>query len=403
MKTKKNSEPNKFSFDELSKSLKEYSIFGGTLDEEGYGEIKEWISTGNYSLNALISGDIFKGIPSGKITVFSGPSQTGKTFLALNTAREAQRMGYDIIWLDSENAFNKEQAIENFGIQPDKFRHELVNSIEEVSTYCKNLTEVLLKKKEEGFELPKVLIVLDSLGNLSTEKEIGDVLSNSEKVDMTRAKGIKKFFRVMTVELAKLDIPMICINHVYSSIGYITQNVQSGGTGVEYLPSVNVELSRAQLKENPSVASSNRIGVQVTAKLVKGRFSAPLCPVKFQILFTKGMNKYIGLECFLDENTFEKIGFGPGKTLKGTGVYTYSKEIPTRYWSLTDGTVFEYTQVYVPEFWTDERLIAINEVIHEKTSYRNESMAESFKELIEDTTEDNLKNLDENSLNSNNE
>ncbi len=360
-----------FDFRQLSKNIDSFSELGGILCDGKYGEVTEWIQTGNYALNGLISGDIFKGIPAGKITVFSGPSQTGKTFLALNCAREAQLMGYDIIWLDSENAFDKNSAIINFLIDPNKFRHEIVNTIEEVSSYCKKLTELLKEKKKEGFEIPKIMIVLDSIGNLSTEKEVTDVLDANQKADMTRAKGIKRFFRVMTSECAKLNIPMVCINHVYANIGsFFGGNIQSGGSGVEYLASINVELSKSQIKESET-AKSNKIGIQVTCKLAKARFSAPYKPIKFQILFNKGMNKYIGLECFLDEESYEKIGYGPGKFVKTSNSYKYSDTIPSKYWSDKEGINYSYKDIYCSSFFTEERLKELNElIVKDKLSYK---------------------------------
>lgn len=370
---------NEFDLVELSSFLNEFSEFGGMLDDEKYARIVDWIPTGNYALNALISGDIYKGIPSGRITILSGKSATGKTFLALNTAREAQKQGYFIVWLDSENALNAEQAINNFNIDPSKFRHEIVNTVAEVRTYCKKLTNKLLELKDSKKQIPKILIVIDSIGNLATQKEVNDALSGSEKADMTRAKEIKSLFRVLTADLAKLHIPLIGINHVYDNITSLYGgSVQSGGSGMAFMPSVNVELSKSQMKEG-----TERIGITVNAKLEKARFAAPYHPIKFQILFNKGMNKFIGLESFMDESTFNILGYGPGRYKVGTSNYSYAgNEFPNS-WAIKDGTRNTTRKfVYNSKFFTDERLQKLNEIVNVKLAYHKSNQDED--EILND-------------------
>ena len=370
-----------YNMNDLSSFLTELSEWGGTLDDEKFSAINDWISTGNYALNALISGDIFKGIPSGRVTTLAAPESTGKTFLALNIAREAQRKGYYVIWFDTENAFDAKQAVENFGIEASKLRLEKINTVTELTIYCKKLTAKFIEAKKEGHEIPKILLVVDSIGNLASHKEVQDILEGEKKVDMTRAKDIKGMFRILTTDLGKLDIPMVAINHVYANTtSFFGGNAQSGGSGLKYLGSVNVELSKAQLKEG-----NDRVGITVTAKLEKARFSAPYKPIKLQIRFDKGMNKYIGLETFMDEDTFDILGYGPGR-INETGKYTYADTEFPNSWALKDGNKNTTRKtIYKNSFFSQERLEKLNEIVKQKLSYKH-AMVED-EEILGDEDE----------------
>jgi len=154
---------------------------------------------------------------------------TGKTFLTLNACREAQRMGYNIIYCDSEAAVD-EDIMRNFGIDPDKVRYQPVATSLEVRHFVANLCDTLRKAKEKGTELPKIMLVLDSLGNLATTKEKVDAASGSEKKDMTKQQDLRSLFRVITTDLAEFKIPFIFTNHTYACALGDTEVQMADGT-----------------------------------------------------------------------------------------------------------------------------------------------------------------------------
>ena len=193
--------------------------------ENENAEVKEFIGTGSYILNACITGSILKGIPSGRMTVLSGDPGTGKTFVALSVCREAQKMGYTPIYLDSENAVDKD-SMERLGIDTNKIILMNVNVITDVSNFMANLVVELdeLKKKNKEEDIPKFLLVLDSLGNLTSSKEKEEMeKSGTPKRDMTKQQEIKAMFRVNTVGLARMNIPLIVTSHSYSCLSPDTQ------------------------------------------------------------------------------------------------------------------------------------------------------------------------------------
>lgn len=285
------------------------------LETSAYSNIKDWISTGSYILNACISGDMFKGVPSGRTTCLSGSSGVGKSFLACSICREAQKQGYSVIYLDSENAMDKAFA-GRLGCDTNNFYIKQVNTISETSQFITNFCKALLENNSDE----KVIMVLDSLGNLTSDKEKDDILSGSNKVDFTKAKDVKAMFRTCTIPLAKCHIPFIVINHVYSNIGsFIGGTVQASGSGILYNASNIINLTAAKLedKENDKAAAkkvgeaAKKNGVLVSATPEKSRFSIPR-KVKFQIPFFKKPSPYVGLESYLN---WDNAGILQGKCL----------------------------------------------------------------------------------------
>lgn len=278
------------------------------IAESATANIKEWIPTGSYILNACMSGDLFKAIPTGRVTVLAGTSGAGKSFLACSVCREAQKMGYTPIYLDSEAAID-DKFVARLGVDPNKFIIKKVTTIAETSQTIAKFCEALQQQEEEYGEHDKVIFVLDSLGNLTSDKERTDSIEGNNKRDMTKAQEIKALFRVNATSLGKLQIPFVVVNHVYAQVGaYVPTNVQSGGSGIVYNASVTVELSAAKLddKDNEKAAAqkqgadtTTRNGVLVTAKPIKSRFCRPY-KVKFQIPYFKKPNPYVGLEAFMN-------------------------------------------------------------------------------------------------------
>lgn len=312
MAKKNNSEGSNSSlFDILQKVDKNVEI----LESAAYSNISDWIGTGSYILNACISGDLFKGIPDSRISVLSGTSGCGKSYLACSVCREAQKKGYSVIYLDSENAMDKDFA-KRLGCDTNNFFIKQVNTISETSQFITNFCKAL----DENNSDDKIIIVLDSLGNLTSDKEKDDILAGANKVDFTKAKDVKAMFRTCTIPIAKHHIPWIVVNHVYQNIGsFIGGTVQASGSGVIYNASTIINLTAAKLedKENDKNASkqvgeqAKKNGVLVSATPEKSRFSIPR-KVKFQIPFFKKPNPYVGLEQYL---TWENSGIMQGKCI----------------------------------------------------------------------------------------
>lgn len=293
-----------FSISDLNKVLSKNSKFGALLSEGGgTSKITEYIPTGNYLLNACMSGSLMKGIPNNRSICLSGENSTGKTYLLLNMCREAQKMGYFIIFYDSENAVDGELA-EKFGIDLNMFRYEPVQTVQEFRSNVTNLIDTLIEQRENGNEIPKVFIALDSAGNLASQKEIDDAKAYSDKADMSRAKMMKSIFRIMMSKLGIIGGSFVFTNHTYKSLDLYAQDLQSGGTGLQYGASIILNLSKSKLKEG-----TEQTGIIVTAKPQKNRFCIPT-PVKFHISFQKGMNKYVGLQDYM---SWDKCGVGRGK------------------------------------------------------------------------------------------
>lgn len=329
-----------FSFTELDTALTKISPKGSIITHNTFSKIEEYISTGNYLLNAQLTGSLFGGIPNSRSVCFAGETGTGKTFLTLNVCREAQKMGYHIIYCDSEAAVD-EDIMKNFGIDPGKVRYQPVSTSLEVRHFVSNLCDQLKKARDKGATPPKIMLILDSLGNLATTKERNDAASGSEKKDMTKQQDLRSLFRVITTDLAEFKIPFIFTNHTYASIGsFIPGQTISGGGGALYNASIILQLSKAGLKEGEigSNGYAMKTGIIVTSKPAKNRFARPL-PVKFHISFYKGMNKYVGLEEFIN---WDSCGIQRGKLVsekdfnklkEGTEIYDKLKE--TR-WVHTD-------------------------------------------------------------------
>jgi len=188
-----------FSFADLNKEMSKISEYGNTLDKSTISEIDHYIPTGNYHLNACLTGSLFGGYPNNRAVALAGPSGTGKTYLILNAIKQAQKQGYSIIFSDSENAVDK-SLVEKFGIDPKTFRYEPCNTVQEFRSSVTAITDVLIEQKKKGIKLPKIMVVLDSAGNLATQKEIDDAKSGSSKADMTRAKLLKSTFRIIMTQ-----------------------------------------------------------------------------------------------------------------------------------------------------------------------------------------------------------
>ena len=356
-----------FSFLDLDKELSKISGFetGSILAENSFSEVDEWIPTGNYLLNAQLSGTLFGGIPNTRSLGLMGDPGTGKSFVCLNVAREAQKKGYDVIYCDTEGAIDKSSAIK-FGIDANKVRYQPIKTVTEFQTFVANLLELVKKAKASGAN-PKILLILDSLGMLSTDKELRDAIEGKNAADMgAKAKELRKLFRVITLDLTAAKIPLVCTNHVYAGGGYIPTKESSGGDGPIFAMSVISFLSKGQLKEGNS---TTKTGIIVTSNLKKSRFTIPE-PVKFHISFLNGMNPYVGLQDFV---SWDACGIGRGKfeeveNAKGEKemVFTPSESAQARWAVKHLGKTITSSQFFTAEVFTEDVLRQLDENVIKK-------------------------------------
>lgn len=254
-------------------------------------ETETFVDTSSYILNALISGSIFGGVSGNKITTISGLPSSGKTFVALavinNFLRENPE-GY-CLYFDTEAAITK-SLLESRGIDISRVVVINVVTVEEFRTKALKAVDLYMKKPKE--ERKPCFFVLDSLGMLSTNKEINDALAESDKKDMTKAALIKGAFRMITLKLGQAEIPMIVTNHIYANVGgYGPAHVQSGGTGMMYSASTIIELSKSKEKEGTEI-----VGNIIKAKTFKSRLSKENREVEIRLYYDeRGLDRYYGL------------------------------------------------------------------------------------------------------------
>ena len=298
------------SFSEINQFIGNFDKSGGLLSEHTTAEIREWVHTGSYVLNACISGSILKGVPSGRIITISGDPKTGKSFVLLSCMAQLQKKGYFCIYFDTENATSYDRFIAQ-GVDPQGVRVIVPETVADITVQLTQLTQSLLDTKkeyeqknkklseDEKLEIPKVAVFIDSLSALNSSKQFSDALSGEMKQDMgTVAKEIKLLFNMITPRLGKLDIPMLCTAHEYEADqGYQRVRVTSGGKGITYMASVLVSLRKKFDRDE----NKQKMGVIVTAGINESRFSIHR-PVEFYISFTKGLNAYMGLQEFVSWN-----------------------------------------------------------------------------------------------------
>ena len=366
---------NSFTFDDLNSELANLNPLGSVMNQSNFSEVTEWIHTGNYHLNACVSGSLFKGWPNNRSCSVAGPSGTGKTFLTLNSVREAINMGYSVIYYDSEAAVDKEQ-MEKFGIDTSKVNYQPMNTVQDFRTSITTITQKMQEIKRKGGDVPKVMIILDSAGNLATQKEIDDAANGSEKSDMTRSKILKSIFRIIMTPLADLKIPFIFTNHTYRTQDFISRQVAGGGTGPEYAASIVLMLNKAQLKDG-----AEKVGIIVTAKPDKNRFAKPH-PIKFHLNFTEGMNPYVGLEQYA---TWDICGITRGKIEKGEKI----AKATARGWICKHlDEVVPNKEFFTEKVFTQEVLEKIDKHINPIFNYNTEVDSIDIEEMLNESSSD---------------
>jgi len=266
------------------------------------GDVDSFVDTGSYIFNALLSGSLFGGLPMNKITALAGESATGKTYFALGICKKFLDDNPEaaVIYFESESAITKEM-IEERGIDSNRIVIVPVVTVQEFRNQALNILDRYLDTPED--DRPPMLFCLDSLGMLSTTKEIEDTAEGKETRDMTRAQITKGTFRVLTLKLGRAKVPMLVTNHTYDVIGSMfPQKEMGGGSGLKYAASSIVFLSKKKEKEGSEV-----IGNIVHCKNAKSRLTVENRMVDVRLLYDKGLDKYYGLlDLALSSGVFKK-------------------------------------------------------------------------------------------------
>ena len=263
---------------------------GLVSDGVSAGDNANFIDTGSHIFNALVSGSIYGGVPSNKITAIAGESSTGKTFFCLGIVQHFLDSNPDagVIYFESESAISK-QMIEDRGIASDRMLIVPVATIEQFRTQACRILDNYVDQPEDKRQ--PLMFVLDSLGMLSTEKEIADVAADKQVRDMTKSQLIKGAFRVLTLKLGKANVPMLVTNHTYDVIGsYVPTKEMGGGSGLKYASSTIIYLSKKKEKDGTEV-----VGNIIKCKAQKSRLTKENSQIETRLYYDKGLDRYYGL------------------------------------------------------------------------------------------------------------
>ena len=263
---------------------------GLVSDGVSAGDNADFIDTGSHIFNALVSGSIYGGVPSNKITAIAGESSTGKTFFCLGIVQHFLDSNPDagVIYFESESAISK-QMIEDRGIASDRMLIVPVATIEQFRTQACRILDNYVEQPEDKRQ--PLMFVLDSLGMLSTEKEIADVAADKQVRDMTKSQLIKGAFRVLTLKLGKANVPMLVTNHTYDVIGsYVPTKEMGGGSGLKYASSTIIYLSKKKEKDGTEV-----VGNIIKCKTQKSRLTKENSQIETRLYYDKGLDRYYGL------------------------------------------------------------------------------------------------------------
>ena len=264
----------------------DYTQIASDIEEQ-----ETFVDTGSFIFNALVSGSLYGGVSGDKITAIAGESSTGKTFFSLAVVKNFLDNNPDsyCLYFDTEAAINK-SLLESRGIPLDRVAVVNVVTIEEFRTKALKAVDLYLKKPEG--ERKPCMFVLDSLGMLSTNKEITDALDDKQVRDMTKSQLIKGAFRMLTLKLGQAKIPMLVTNHTYDVIGaYVPTKEMGGGSGLKYAASTIIHLSKKKEKDGTEI-----VGNIIKAKTAKSRLSKENMDVGVRLYYDeRGLDRYYGL------------------------------------------------------------------------------------------------------------
>ena len=334
--------------DFLKNVVKEIGNEYATLAADGIeaGDVDSYIDTGSYILNALLSGSIHGGLPSNKITALAGESATGKTYFAMGIVKTVLDSNPDagVIYFESESAITKELIVSR-GIDADRMVIVPVSTVQEFRhSVLKILDSYLLQNESDRQPL---FLCLDSLGMLSTTKEMEDTSQGKETRDMTRAQVLKAAFRVLTLKLGRAKVPMLVTNHTYDVVGSMFPTKEmGGGSGLKYAASSIIYLSKKKEKDGTEV-----IGNIIHCKNHKSRLTVENKMVDVRLTYDKGLDRHYGL-------------------LELAEKYGVFKKVSTRY-ELPDGTKqFGKTILNDPQtYFTEEIMVKIEEAAQKEFKY----------------------------------
>jgi len=273
--------------DDMIKGIDNANIL---VEGKNSSEFNGTIDTGSYALNALISGSIYGGVPNNKITAFAGESATGKTFFVLGVLKTFLEQNSDggVIYFDTEAAVTKSMMSDR-GIDTSRVVIAEPTSIEEFRTSATRILTNYIDTPED--ERKPMVMVLDSLGMLSSNKELEDTESGKNTRDMTKAQLLRGTFRVLSLKLAKANVPLLVTNHVYDVIGsYFPQKEISGGSGLKYAASSIVMLGKKKDKDGTEL-----VGNIIKSTMHKSRFTKEGKVAEIKLSFSKGLDRYYGL------------------------------------------------------------------------------------------------------------
>ena len=291
--------------DFLKDVIKETGNEYASLASEGVvgGDVESFIDTGSYAFNALLSGSIYGGLPGSRITAIAGEAATGKTFFALGICKHFLDKDKDagVIYFESENAVSKDM-LENRGIDSSRVVIMPVATVQEFRLQAIKIIDKYLEQEKD--KRKPIMFVLDSLGMLSTTKEMEDTAEGKETRDMSRSQIVKSAIRVLTLKLGQAKVPMIMTNHTYDVIGSMfPQKEMGGGSGLKYAASSIVYLGKKKEKDGTEV-----VGNIVHCKNYKSRITKENAMVDVRLTYTKGLDQHYGLLDLAEEaGIFSKV------------------------------------------------------------------------------------------------
>ena len=332
--------------DFLKKIIKDTGNEYASVVEDGVeaGDVDTFIDTGSFILNGLLSGSLNGGLPANKITALAGESATGKTYFLMGIVKsflEADPSA-GVVYFESESAITKQMVIDR-GIDPKSMVVFPVTTVQQFRTEALKILDSYLEQDESDRQ--PLFMCLDSLGMLSTTKEVEDTSDGKETRDMTRAQVLKAAFRVLTLKLGRAKVPMVITNHTYDVVGSMFPTKEmGGGSGLKYAASSIVYLSKKKEKDGTEV-----IGNIIHCKNHKSRLTVENKMVDVRLLYERGLDRYYGLlDLALEHGVFKSVST---RIELPDGTKTFGKTInndPEKYF--TDEVMAQLEEAAAKEF-----------------------------------------------------